>query len=221
MTSSSAIDTLLSFTDNVDATDGDNAVRRTRFLQYLQEVNDDVWNFYDWTFKYTSATKVATIAASSIVLPTNFAEFGNHGGVWLGTSQLMEISLRDLTMGRQAGVFPGTSAPGIFAMAGMDSTGAKKLELPVASTAYTLTLFFIARPYTLADLTTSSNNLQYIPAEYHNTVIIPGTAYKIHRDKGEQADYWDQYQRGLGYMVKRERERKTVVSRMPRAVNSW
>lgn len=222
MTTATAIDTLLSYTDNVDATDADNANRRLRFLQYLQEAVEDVWNYYDWTFKYSSGTVAVGLGDDDAALPGDFAEFGNHGGIWLGAQKVREVAFRELITGKQTNVFAQTSNPAVFALASMDAaTGSKVIWLPVATGAYTLDVFYITRPLTLLDADDLTGNLWSIPTEYHNTVLLPGAAHKIKRDQGESGDYWSQYERGLAYMVKRERERKTTVSRMPRAVSSW
>lgn len=214
---------VLTYTDNVDPTDGDYAARRARIHQYQQEVVDEVWNFRDWTFKQRSATVTGLTGNNFILLPYFLAELGDLGGIFKGTIEYQEVDPTTLIRCRSLGV-----VDFIFSIFSQATTSGdawvRKAQFVETFTANTnLTLHYSAGPPLLIDTLgdESSKSLRLIPEQYHNTVILPGVIAKANTSKGDTRDFMQQYIRGLNLMVLRERPRKTMIQRIPAAVRNW
>ena len=231
MTTSGLIDVVLNVTDNVSSTDADNATRRLRILQYAQEVCNEVRAMQDWSFKYVIASLTGTAGNNFIDIPSATAvieSLGDHGNLYRDTTKMHEVALGHLFKARQTGLatYP---ASDIFSWGSTNaaSTDADDTEFRIflavtlsANTTYSL--YAVAAPPTLVDITDATNKLPLaIPSAFHNTVVLPGVIAKVKREKGEQGNYWDVYQKGIADMASRLRQRKTVANRMPRAVSSW
>lgn len=225
MTAAALLDLVLSYTDNISATDADNAVRRTRVLQALQEIYEEVWNFREWRFKLTSGTVTVLNNTSSIAMPSDFLDMGSEGAVYSAAGiKMVEQPAQRLLEWRQLGI--GTGSPvDTFAIFNFDATsGLPLFQLPntvSGNTAFTVWYNRVAP--TLADsVTAATSKLHFIPAQYHNTVLLPGVVAKIRKQKGDTRDWAGQYAAGLTSMALRERPRKTAVQQLPRAiVGSW
>lgn len=225
MTSSALLDLILSYTDNISATDADNATRRLRVLQALQEIYEEVWNFREWRFKLTSGTITVLATTSSIAFPSDFLDMGSEGAVYSNTGiKMVEKPAQELLEWRQLGI--GTGSPvDTYAIFNFDATsGLPLFQIPNTVTSNTaFTVWYNRTAPTLADSTTpATSKLHFIPAQYHNTVLLPGVVAKIRKQKGDTRDWAAQYSQGLAYMTLRERPRKTAVQQLPRAtVGSW
>lgn len=231
MTTSALIDLVLNYTDNVSATDADNTTRRARILQYAQEVCDEVRSMRDWPFKYDTLTLTGTAGNNFIEIPSAtgvLESLSYHGNLYRGTTKMHEVALGHLFRARQTGLstFP-ISDIFSWGMINDASTDADDTEFRI-QLAITLTvntsyeLFGVAAPVTLVDQTNATNKLPIaIPAAFHNTVVLPGVIARVKREKGEEGNYWQIYQRGIADMASRLSERKSVTNRMPRAVSSW
>lgn len=223
-TTSGLIDAVLAYTEDISATDNDNATRRARLLQYMQEVVDEVWNFKEWAFKTVGATTVTIAAsASSADLPADFQELGQMGGVWDSQgARMQEISINELEEFKLNGA---SNLPygNVFAIYGFNTTSSKlKLQVPVQSQAITCSVSYQKVPPTLSDTTgTTTNGLNSIPVSYHNTVILAGTVAKAKASTGDARDWESKYRNGLAYMVARERNKKTAVTRIPYHSRMW
>lgn len=77
------IDQTLGHSDNVDETGADNADRRTRHLEYLRELQAEVWWFSDWAWK-KKRSEIFTVPGGEfrVVLPADFNSIGNYGGIY-------------------------------------------------------------------------------------------------------------------------------------------
>lgn len=225
MTSSALIDLILSYTDNISATDADNSTRRLRILQAAQEIFDEVWQFREWKFRLTTGNVTVTTGNSSVVVPSDFLELGSSGAVYSPDhKRMVERAPQELLEWRELGI--GTGSPvDSFAFFDYDvTTGRIMFQILNAVTSNQIYKFWYNRfSPTLGDSTTPSvSNLHFVPAQYHNTVLVPGVAAKIRKQKGDTRDWEGQYQRGLTEMVLRERQHKSSVQQLPRAtVGSW
>lgn len=223
MDAKTLLDTALSYTDNVNPSDGDYAARRLRLLQVSQEVCEEVWNYREWPFSYKRDTMSVTGSAVEAAMPTDFMELGRYGGVFDSTTKLPydEIPYQELQMLRDGS---NTTWPEqVFSIFGTTAGVSSQLKamqvLPVAN-ARTLRIIYRFVFPTLTDVA-SDPELTYIPSQYHNTVILAGVAWRSRKAKNEAKDWESAYRRGLAQMVARELDGKTRVSRMPRAVNNW
>lgn len=225
MTASALIDLIIAYTDNVSATDADNATRRLRLLQYAQEVFENVWNYREWRFKLTSANVTVLAGGQNVVVPANFLDFGEQGGVYDSIGRkLVEKTPQQILEWRELGI--GAGSPSYtWAIFDYDATTGQALfqiQTPVTSNT-TFKLWYNRLAPTLGDSTTPSiSNLHFIPAQYHNSVLLNGVAAKARKIKGDTRDWENAYQRGLVDMVVRERSHKTALQQMPRSViRSW
>lgn len=225
MTAAALLDLILSYTDNTSATDADNAVRRTRVLQALQEIYEEVWNFREWRFKLTSGTITVLASTSAIAMPSDFLDMGSEGAIYGPDSRkLREIPAQELLEWRTFGIGRGSPSD-CFSIFNFDATsGLPLFQIPnVVNGNTAFTVWYNRVAPTVADsATAATSKLHFIPVQYHNTVLLPGVVAKIRKQKGDTRDWAAQYQSGLAYMVLRERPRKTAVQQMPRAiVGSW
>lgn len=210
------IDNVLAYTDNVSAIDGDNATRRLRYLLYTQQVVDEVWNQRDWAFKYKRGT--LAVSASGTDLPADFQEFGNQGGVYDANGRMLhEISPQEANVVNESGI--SSSVPDSFMVIGQNA-GAKQIRLSAPpGGSVTLTLWYIKTSPVLTD--GSDGGLLEIPVAYHHTVLLPGVVARSRKNKGDSRDWFVDYQRGLAYMVARERSLRTTTQRLPLATGNW
>ncbi len=222
MDTQTLISNILNFYDQVSSSDGDNTNRRARLLQFSQEAFDEVWNYEDWPFTYTTGTVTVSAAASSADLPADFMEFGTMGGIWDNASfdQLAEWTPVQ-AYGRVVSGQAGDNLRAVASFGTNASTGRMTINLPgPAGSAMTLKLLYRKLPPTLVDTTSTSSNLWQIPAAYHNTVLIPRVASKTRTSHGDGVDYMADYKQNLGKMVARELPRKTTIQRMPRTATA-
>jgi hypothetical protein len=227
-TVSGLIDTVLAYTEDISATDNDNTTRRARLLQYMQEVIDEIWNFKEWAFKTVAATTVTVAAnANSADLPADFQEFGQMGGAWDAQgARMQEIPIQELERVRQGGAQAAANNylyNNVFAVYGFNTTTSRhKLQVPLQSAAITCSISYQKIPPTLADTTnTTTNGLNYLPVSYHNSVVLAGTVAKAKASTGDARDWESKYRNGLAYMVARERNKKTAVTRIPYHSRMW
>lgn len=213
------IDKVIAYTDNVSANDSDNTTRRARILAYAQETFDEVWQFRDFPFKYKTGTTSVTANATFASLPSDFAEVGNQGGIYVSgtTGPLTEVPIQALETDIQANYSP-AGAPQRYAIFGVDTSNVKRIYIDLAP-AVTLNLVYVRVPTALADAT--SAELSQIPAQYHNSVILPGVVAKTRRSKGDTRNYREDFTRGLAYMAAHERPRRGTGQRLPVAISNW
>lgn len=222
MTSSALIDLIINYTDNVSASDADNATRRLRVLQALQEIFDQVWNFREWRFRLTNATVTVLANGNNVVVPSDFQDFGEHGAVYDSAGRrLVEVTPQQLLEYRETGIGAG-AVVNSYALFDFDSTtGLPLFQVPnsVGSANTNFKFWYNKTSPTLGDSTTpSTSKLHFIPAQYHNTVLLAGVIAKIRKVKGDTRDWASEFQQGLAYMTLRERPRKPTVHQVPKAI---
>lgn len=76
----------------------------------------------------------------------------------------------------------------------------------------------LAQPLVFTTLT-ASNVLNQIPSQYHHTVLLPGVISRTRRSKGDTRNWEKDYREGLAKMIAQERQRKSTLQRMPRAIS--
>lgn len=119
------LDQVLERDDQIDQSSADNATRRKRLLDYLREVQEDVWWRHDWTWKRRREIVTVLAGAGSVALPESFNSFGFYGGVYRPTDEggpgnalelVAESIISDL---RERGIR--TDEPRVFALFGQDA----------------------------------------------------------------------------------------------------
>jgi hypothetical protein len=140
VTTAALIDVVIKYGDSVDSADADNAGRRTRVLQYAQEVFDEVWLFREWRFRIKSAT-LTVPDSGTVAAPADFLEIGEHGGVYNGTHRFAEIFPQEMQANVQANLGQGN-----YALYGQTATGIPQFQFQPA--AASLTLFYSKLPPT-------------------------------------------------------------------------
>lgn len=220
MTTSALLDALLAHYDSVSSSDADNAGRRTTLLQFAQEVFDEAWLYREWTWRHTTGTITVLASTNSIVLPTDFHSMGQNGRVFeSGTTKRYFEAPYQWLEDRLAGT-TNNSNEQAFSVAGFDSTTGRRLFRIAFTPGSNLSfdLRYLNVPPTLVDTTGSTNKLDALPAEYHNTVILPGAVAKLKEREGDSRHWYDRYLLGLGRMAAYERPNKTFIQRMGRSV---
>lgn len=212
-----AIDQILARTDNVSPADADYTDRRTRCLEYLREIQTEVWFYDQWRFRRRSAAVAFTANDPSSDLPTDFLDIGPYGSVTRADGVKLDwVPEHRIILSRKSGHT--TATPEVYSIFGQSTTTPfpQQLQVEMPSSAFSLDLEYEAVPPTL-DETTNTNNLKKIPESYHQLVIIPGVRYKMLASKGDgrAAQHLQEYQRGLAYMKRVERRGKDTLNRCP------
>jgi len=219
------LNTAGSYTEWIDPTDADYTARRLYWLQLLQEVFDEVWNYRPWPWKLRNDQITVPLADGFEPMPEDYQELGEQGGVYLVGSAdgwpLEEVSPQQI-QGERASGAGATSTPDHFAIFGFDvATGLPLIQLPPLGSAVNLDIWFYANPTLLVDDSTSSG-LTDIPLAYHQTVLLAGLVAKLRRNKGDDRDWQALFDKGLAWMVTREKPRKNTPRSMPRSmIGQW
>ena len=222
MTVAAAISAVLNYTDNVPATDAGNAGRRLRILRWLQETLEFVWNFRAWRFTYTTSSSISVDSSGVAILPTDFGQFGNKGGLFIpatGETLSESMNAKDLYSRFLAGVRNQQE----FAMLGFDTTThAPKIQTLMVST--TIAALYCKQAPTLADSTTlpADDSLDLpIPQDYHNSVLIAGAASKSKVSKGDVRDFKSDFLVGLDMMCRKEQPMQGDAQELPLSRTGW
>lgn len=213
MDTSTLLTTVLKFDANISATDADNTQRRARYLQYAQEVFEYVWLYSEWDFSYASTSQTVSAASSSGSLPADFLELGQKGMLFNTTTnrKMKEIPPQDIMEMRARGIVD----LNVFAISGYNTTTSRKQIQLTHTQGFTGTVFYRMTAPTLVDTTGTSSNLQYIPYQYHQTVLLPGVRMKARKSVGDMRDFEQAFEKNIQFMLARERPRKTAVQRLP------
>lgn len=217
------IDAVLAYTDDVAPSDADYSARRLRILQISQEVCEEVWNYREWPFSYKRGTMTIAASAVETAMPTDFLELGRNGGIFDNNTKLPydEIPFQELQLLREGSNM--NSPEQVYSLFGsVADNGVQYKAIQTLLVPSTRTLRIIYR-YLFPTLVDTSNQpeLSYIPKQYHNTVVLAGVAWRSRKSKNEAKDWESAYRRGLAQMVARELPGKSMVSRVPRAINNW
>jgi hypothetical protein len=215
------IDTVLLRTENQSSTDAANSPRRTRILEWAQQAVDELWNLRPWAWTLSSTS--LTVTASSASLPSDFQEIGPEGGAWQtsGVSnphRLEEVSpqvVEELQNSSQS-----ISLHRVFAVYGVADTVATQLfQVAPCSGSTTFGVTYKTLAPTLSDVDSTSSGLQYIPASYHYSVILPAVQAFSARSKGharQEQSYTAAKNRGVQDMISREQRRRSTTQRFGR-----
>jgi len=216
------IDQVLARDDNISPTDADNAVRRQRLLEYLREVEAEVWWRRDWTWKKTRGTVTIPAGQGYGTLPADFASLGMYGGVYLprsgGTGDGSRLELKPesvITDLRESG-YSG-SQPSVFALFGQDpTTYLQYLQIPNNSGEVTLAIWYQPNPPTI-DEAANVNAIKRIPEKYHQLVLVPGLRSKARESKGDAT--WQtavaNYEKGFIWMQTEENRFQGEYRQLP------
>ena len=220
---STLIDAVLIRTENQSSTDAANSPRRTRILEWSQEVFDEIWNARSWGWAQSSTTITIAGGSNSGALPSDFQEVGPEGGVWQASGisnpfRMDEVSpqqIDELQRGSQSFAIHSK-----FAVYGVDDTiGTQLFNVGKCSGSIDFFVRYKKQPPTLVDANDTTSNLQQIPASYHHAVILPGVQARSARSKGYkelERSYFAAYTRGLNDMIKRGDRRRSGVQRFGR-----
>ena len=227
MTTSALIDLIMTHTEELGGTDGDNTTLRAHILARAQQIYDKVWNFAQWDFKLFSGQVTITNGAGS--LPADFADFGDNGSVFVTGQRKKLRYLEPRELFRRLNIEGATSTVAdYFTVSNFDGTSFQRTITIYPTSSCTLDVYYNAVPPTLVDSTTSTNKLQALPAEYHSAVMVPGVQWLLSIDKGEgtvaQMDQW--FEREMKRMKKNHvfgREQEQVMGQYggPGAYRSW
>lgn len=110
---------------NVGGDDATLKALRQRLVVMGQELAQEVWSRYPWSFKLADATITVAGGAGAAVLPVNFADFGPRSGAWIGRNELtyrqQQLFAADRIMGQ------GGTISQVFTMKGFDPTTKRPL----------------------------------------------------------------------------------------------
>lgn len=216
---SDLIDQVAGKVDRSGPVDSSNAVRRSLLRDFGVEIFGQTWrdNGNPWSFKQARGSVTIPINDRKVLLPADFSEFGNWGGVYprpLGT----RIEPEDFQVIRDKQFKQGyvETTPTSYAVFEMD-TGTKREYLQTAflSAACTLDIAYSLPPPTL-DEGANDANLKLIPEEFHQTVLVPGVKARAYESRGDATwkIYEAMYQRGLNQMRATKRPRKEGNSQL-------
>lgn len=217
------IDALLLRTENQSSTDAANSPRRTRILEWTQQVFDEVWNHRSWAWTQSSTTLTVTSGNTSTALPSDFQEFGPEGGVWQSSGISNPFRLEEVSPQQIDELQQGSRSLSIhqkFAVFGVDDTiGTQLFQVGKCSGAITFFARYKKQAPTLVDADDTTSNLQQIPASYHHSVLLPGVQALSARSKGYKSleqDYRAAYLRGIQSMESREDRGRSSVRQFGR-----
>jgi len=222
------INRIQDYVDDVDSTDGDNTAYRLRVLQWAQQSFEYLWNYRSWRFKIKNSTVTISASGTSAALPSDFQEFGIHGGVYRQNAngqaelpKLEEVAPQEIQTGQAT--TGTTSKPTKYAVF-QASSGLYNIQTAPLTSAITFDLWYVPVAPTLVDSDTNSK-LEDIPVGYHFSVVLAAVMEKAARDKGDAraATEWaTTYRDGLKRMVERETTGAASPQRMPRAsIGMW
>jgi len=221
LTTSALIDLILTHTEEVGATDGENTTLRARVLARAQEIFDRVWSFAEWDFKLTSGSITMT-STGTADLPSTFADFGDNGGVYVSGQRRKVLWLEPRELYKQKEQYAQTAAyPDFYTVNDYTaSNSARKITVyPTPTGSFTLNLYYNQVSPTLVDATNSTNNLQALPAEYHYPIMVTGLRYLTGIDNGDgrSRDFDEWFQREMRRMKSRHvfgREQDQLLSQL-------
>lgn len=222
MNAKELIDKVLLYTDNTLASDAGTATRRIKYLEWAQEVFDQVWHERPWRWSMSSTALTVPAGQGYVALPADFHSVSPYGRAYNNADKGVPMDevqpqLIQSALLRDSGV----SRPSVFAIMRADD-GVQRFYVQKNSPALVVTLWYKTSSPTLVDVAhATTSKLQYIPAGYHYTVILAGVKEKSARQKGDAraaADWHQIYVQGLARMVVNEVDRRSTVRRMGRAV---
>jgi hypothetical protein len=211
------ITAVLSYSDNVSATDAGNTSRRARLLQYAQETIEYVWNYRPWRFIYKSGT--ITLASDGTgIFPADFGQIGWKGGIFLSNGDLMTEEID--SQGLYGRFLRGERNTIDYALMGFDTTTSKG-KIQTLQVTGTLTILYCKDVPTLVDSSNPATGIIPIPVSYHNTVLLPGMIAKTKTSKGDVRDFYKDFLQGLELMCHKESPMQGTAQAIPVARFGW
>lgn len=220
MTTSALIDALLTHWEEIPATTAEQATMRARILALAQEIVQEIWDYAEWEFRHRSGTLTLPSGAYVVDGPTDFQTTGQSGGLFVD-SQRTEIRWMDplhLHRERELRAVQNNTVPKFYSI---DNTGttsgyARFVFDITASGSVTINIYYLATPPVLVDTTGSTNGLDKIPTEYHQSVVIPGCRWLIALSSGDgrTAELLVIYQHALARMKSRRRPGQESLERI-------
>jgi hypothetical protein len=213
------IDQIINRVDNVSSVDSEHADRRTRHLEYLIEASTDIWLERNWPWRRGSTS--FTLAAGVLFkdMPTDFGHIGPHQGVFdHDTGCLLDFATEaEILAMRELGGNGGGCLThyGIFGTATTDFE--KRMQFNANAGGITVDVYYQKTPPVLDESAGLDNLKAIVPAQYHQTVLIPAVRALARHSVGDgrYQDYLDQKAKGVVLMVKNERLGQDTPRRVP------
>lgn len=163
----------LPLTDPNVATDWRPLIRRK-----MQEVvGIDLWLFRQWRWKRKKTTVVLTNGVGPI--PADFSKVGPRGGVWVtGQQRKLRYADSERVLNEQQLYSNASGIPEFYSLDGTD------FIVEVLTSSYTLYVSYEKKAPTLVDQGTAGHNLDAIPDEFHEAIIM-GTIDKLSVPQGD------------------------------------
>lgn len=211
MTPKALIDAALTLFEGLDPDDGGNARARAQLLALQQMVQDELEDRPGGLqYLYTVDTTLTIAAnANSVAFPTNYRDMGPEGSLWIpslnrqlnGPLHQQEIVAKRLDSGDQADE--------IWDFGVWDN----KIQTVKAASDTALALYYLKLSPTLTDADTPQH---FMPAQYHNWVLLPGVLSRCNGIKDELRDTMGTvYKDNKAQFWTRERPRRAALQVMP------
>lgn len=224
MTGDVAITQVMTGVYRIPALDGDNADRRAQLLEWLQEIVQRVWYAKSWSWR-RSVLDPFTLASGVKKTPEDFQAVGEtrKGGLWVKATgdrlhPASEQAMRDLR-NRPGGA--GSGDPTCYSIYGQDDTDLTA-EIVCNTTANTqLILAYELRPPVVAD-DDEDGGLPLIPAQYHQSAIVPALRTFARERKGDAGQDPEQaILRAIATIAAAERPDADLPTQSPRFSDSF
>lgn len=207
LTGEQAIDQIIQGVYRLPLLDADNADRRARVLEWLQEIAERYWYARPWAWR-RGVSDPFTLVAGVLEVPSDFQAVGEtrRGGVWVKSTgyrlePVPEETMRDL-LNRPGGI--NSSDPTAYSIYGLGASDGL-LNLVCNTSANTpLILAYEKAPPTIAD-SASDTGLVQIPGAYHQSAVMPALRAYARQRNGDDVDPELFIQRGIALMAKAER----------------
>jgi hypothetical protein len=182
----------LKFQGVADPTDGNSTSLRATALDRLQEATEEFWQYMDGAdFQQAMTTVSLTSGAFSVDCPATFFKLGETGRLILRYTADDRRTLTPLTphevFEMQETNGSTTGIPRYYCIGLQDASSYyPEIHFDVkAESTMTFALYYVKTPPTLTDANTATSGLQYIPQEYHKSVLFKGLLAKAARDSGD------------------------------------
>jgi len=210
MPAADLIDAVIQDYDAVDPTDVDNSPLRAKYLRYLQQIYNYVWNIREWEWTYAETLINGNANQDYLALPETYLGMGQQGSLWNDSLRLRLYPKAKYFVERIRRENAQGSAVPIFGIWG----GQIQLSY-VMTTPTPFRLFHRILPETLTDDDTPFT----IPNRWELVVLLPGLVWKSQTKKQDARPTWgQQFQAGLSQMAAAENPSQHELLRMPVAV---
>lgn len=218
MTITQMVDQVLSDVMNISASDADNTATRLRVVRGVNEVGGYVFGFRDWPFRRATSSVTVSAGVGYASLPATFLRVGTYGGVFLVSTgaQLEPVTEQEL-LGIRAMPGSSTDAPAVYSIFGIDGTTfLKRIQIPTNVGAVVLS---VSHETQLGTLDEATGDIEVIPAEWHQTVLMPGLRAMFRQQVGDgrYQDFREDpaFRLSLNEMVKQERHGDEATRCLP------